>query len=325
MTHRLKRYFTGYLAFDWYEYPSAPYQGKGWEVTFEETEKCEGKHTNYKDGTLYKDREMVIYARSLESALKALDLINSAFLLHTGQAPLTEFGRLLPEDKIERMELSEDDIMDLDFRSTCTSGFPAASILAAKASHKKELQYALAKFRLATLIYSRNTVELDPFHAPYESLGMTRFISQHIAYAYSIIASYSVIEEIGLEVRASHKKPSLINGKWNFIVREHLEKRLKEANVDVNKGIYWIIRGNPTKLQKYKRVSTINKLPTNNRFVRDRLIDICDAINYASYLRSTVSSHKTNDLIKSLTPIDSENVRHLAGYLLLSKLGLGIK
>jgi hypothetical protein len=46
---------------------------------------------------------------------------------------------------------------------------------------------------------SRFGVELDP--------------SNHVLFAQAIIAAYSVIEELGFEVRASNKNPSRLNGK----------------------------------------------------------------------------------------------------------------
>lgn len=45
--------------------------------------------------------------------------------------------------------------------------------------------------------------------------------------AQAIIIFYSVIEELGLEIRANRDNPSFINGRWNPVIKNELENRLK--------------------------------------------------------------------------------------------------
>ncbi len=317
-----KQYFTGYLASDWYLYPLPPYKGRSWYVTFKDTEKCSGKEIVAPTGVMYQAKEVVIHSRSIEMAKNAFDLINCAVLLESGQAPFGEIDDIEPEDAEERQLLSEEELRPRAVRFIETDGFPVACMIAAKASHRRELQYALAKFRLATLLFSQYMVDLDPSNHGFGHLGTSPFISRHVQYGNSIMLSYSVIEEIGLEIRANQDNPSQINGKWNPKCRNDLERRLTKAHVDLRAGIYWHRRGKPTRVQRAKSYTIIKRLPfARGPFVRDAMIDICDAILQASFLRSKISSHKASALTKSLTPLDSENVRHLARYLLLARVG----
>ena len=55
--------------------------------------------------------------------------------------------------------------------------------------------------------------------------------------------------------------------------------------------------------------------------VRDRMINVVDAVHRASILRSRVSSHRMHSLTRSLTIYDVVNVQGLARSLLMDALG----
>jgi hypothetical protein len=129
------------------------------------------------------------------------------------------------------------------------------------------------------------------------------------------------LEELGLEIRASKDNPSKIHGKWNPEVKNDLEERLKDLRVDLSEKLVWIRRGSPKKIELARTPELKSKMSWSSGSVRDAEIDIIDAISYASWLRSKVSSHKINKLTSSLTPYDVENIQHLARRLLLESLG----
>ncbi|KAF0234450.1 MAG: hypothetical protein FD177_831 [Desulfovibrionaceae bacterium] len=307
------KYYTGYIAFE--EECQIPLVGgRGWNFVFEKPRKS---------GLCLGSKEVVIYSRSLSSAQNAFSLLLCGVSLTSGDASFGELGDIVPEDDSERRGVSHGKLGAMwDQKFMSCSGIPSACVIAAKASHKKELQYALVKFRLATLMYSNFHVDLDPSNHAYGHIGVTSDIVMHVQLASAIIAAYSVIEEIGLEVRASRERPSLKEGEWNPVVRRDLEERLIKARYPMGRGVYWMARGKKTNVQRAKQIAMISRsLYADGKYVRDGMVDVCDALLQASYLRSKVASHKMGKLAKSLTGIDSENVRNLARVLLLAKLG----
>ena len=317
MPAKLKKYYTGYRPIvEDAPFVLPPFVGRGWRIEFEDSPL---PNRPYKGPD---QKEIVIHARTLESAQNALELIRCGVILYTGDRPTVEIESVIPEDLDERSYLFPEDPDVISNRMTCSfSGLSVACKIASKASHKRKYQYALSKLRLATLLYSHHFIDLDPENHAYQHVGVFNNFHYHVCIAHSIILSYSVIEEINLQVKASQIKPSMIRGKWNPEVRTDLEERLRKANVPLEKGIYWIVRGKDTRIHKNKPVER-KRDPSwkGDLYIRDGYIDYCDAINRAGYLRSQVSSHKTTGLIKSLTGIDAENVRYLSRKLLLCKM-----
>jgi hypothetical protein len=319
--NKYRKYFTGYISWDWGLYPKVEYKGKGWFIKFEKTKASAQSNTTY-NGKRIQSREVVIYARSLKSAQNVLTLINCGLWLNSGE-PEDENEIVLPENEKELNSSAAyaDDYPRNHFKIE-KSHYPRACLIASRASFRNRYKYALAKFRFASRLHSIYLVDIDPRSAT-EHLGVSPNIYDHVRFAYSIIASYSVIEEMGLEIRATERKPSMISGQWNPIVKEDLEKRLKQAGVNLKDHFPWDLRGKPTRVEKAKRLPSQGKCSwAKGPYVRDCELEIIDAINIASFLRSKVSSHKMNKLCSSLTSYDVENVKHLARRLLLSQLGL---
>jgi len=317
---KLKTYYTRLISWDWSLYPSAPYKGKGWVVNFENTLAIRrSSHVTYRNRKM-KQKEVVIKAHNYNSAQNAFALINCAYTLSHAEL-LSEIHFVIPKNKKEHKDIFSDEFGRHYPDTIETSHFPLACIIAAKASNKISYKYALTKFRFASELHSVFRVDKDPSCAT-EHLGITPFISNHVRYAYSIIASYSTIEEIGLEIRASATNPSLIDGKWNPKVKNDLEKRLNKAGIDPKETFPWDLRGKPTRIEKSKQLPSKGRCSwAKGPYVRDCELEIIDAINVASYLRSKISSHKMNPLVTSLNSYDIENVRMLARRLLLGHLG----
>ncbi len=192
-----------------------------------------------------------------------------------------------------------------------------------KASFKKAYYNALFKYQLGNYLYSINTVELDLTRSFYYKLS--RFASDYTRSAYAIIAFYSVIEELKLEVKADSDNPSFIDGNWNPRVKEDLEKRLMRAGINIEEPFSWSLRSTPTKiereLRRQGRLRAIKKSSWAKRNVRDSEVSLVNAILLASNLRSKISSHKFTKLVESLSIYDVSNANFLARRLLLESLG----
>ncbi len=226
-----------------------------------------------------------------------------------------------------------DEIHEIDSFIRPVKGFSDVSIpsyfyLASLASRDNNLTNSIVKYQLSTEIYSQHYIDLQ------EGLNWktTDFNFIQIRFAYAIIAAYSIIEELGLDINASTDKPSkLENGDWNPVVLENLVNRLKNSNINIQKDISWMIRGYETEIEK-KRPIKITRVaewsdPTDSEHdfikkVKDGYVYLPDAINHISFLRSSISSHKVGEKIKNLSVYDVFNAQFLARRLILEKVGL---
>jgi hypothetical protein len=265
-------------------------------------------------------KEVIIHAASLARAQEVADLIYAAMCLDWGEQP--EFGRreVLPADPEEAKQLGELALMVRREKTAQIFGVPRACVIATKASRRKVYQYALHKYLLSHHVMPLDSRLLDP--ARWErGPAVSSAAGHHVSCAYAIIAAYSVLEELALELRASKDKPSMIRGKWNPVVKNELESRLRASGIDLSETIIWHLRGIPTRIERRRGVGESGKAPWAYGEIRDRMVNVVDAIAYASWLRSRVSSHRLGEAARSLTHYDVANVQHLARRLRLETLG----
>jgi hypothetical protein len=193
-------------------------------------------------------------------------------------------------------------------------------MVAAKASHRKTYQYALFKHLLSHEVFSTSIMDLEPSY-----WWPTQFVfdsaQHHVRCAYAIIAAYSVLEELALEMRASREKPSIIDGKWNPEVKTELESRLLKAGIDLSEAVLWTLRDTPTRVERMRPPRSQSKAKWARLKIRDSEVEVVDAIAYASWLRSKVSAHRLRELAGSLSYYEVANVQGLARRVLLERLG----
>jgi hypothetical protein len=316
----MHRFQTGLVLLDYEAGLARPVRGCGWSVTYEP--KLPAHYHGPKDSL-----QAILHARTISAAKNAFDLLGAGITLRHGQFVIETDEFPMPEENVIKEALLKryDEMMLRKICISCDSIAEGISI-AAKSSRSIDTQYGLLKYRQGCLSYSASNVDLDPERAT-EHLGVERYRISHVILAQAIITYYSVIEQLGLEVRATLKKPSrLPSGEWNPPVLEDLTKRLTAAGVRLKSSCVWIQRGTPTKVgTKALSTARVTKTPwTRGPYVRDKFVDVRDAILAASNLRSKVSSHRLDSKVASLTPYDVENVRNLARRLLLTRLGCPI-
>jgi hypothetical protein len=164
-------------------------------------------------------------------------------------------------------------------------------------------------------------IELDPIHS--DNFPKSTLPDDHVRMIVAITTAYSCIEQLGLEIRASTKNPSVIENAWNPIVKSELETRLIKGRINLADPCYWNLRGKRTKIEM-KKTPSIRALASWARHdVRDGEMEITDALAYASFLRSKIAAHSHNDnsLIKVLSVYDVTNTQFLARRLLLEQSG----
>jgi hypothetical protein len=265
-------------------------------------------------------REVLIDARNEIAAGKAAFIIQAASDIRHGSSLFLPLG-----GPLELVEYNPTGAMQRyrgenarSFRAT--SSIPVDCLLAIRIANSRSLTYALTKLWFSYQMFSIAGIDLDPGHSP--TLPKSPYPSDHVAYSQAIVLAYATIEELGLEVRASHENPSQIKGEWNPKVRSKLEGRLEKAGIDLGEPYAWNIRGSKTLLEHKRPAKSVSKTPWTTWDVRDAFVDVVDAIAHVSWLRSWVSAHKSKyEFLRVLSVYDVANAQYLARRLLLEKCG----
>ena len=302
-------------------YYNQNFNGKGWSIIF-----CKGKESSggtYLNDQFLGNKEITICARHWNTAQQASNLIYASLILERGD---TMNGNISTqpvvyseqEDMPHKMPKRIFDLIKNNF--LITPSLSDACLIAVKASKSKHVCYAISKYKLSCEIYSPATIDLDPFHS--ENMKLSPFIEDHVLFSTSITLSYSAIEDLKLNLKASPQNPSkLSNGEWNPIVKNDLEQRLIKAGIDINEPLLWAVRGTPRKIDKLRPPIAVSKPYKSSKTVRDVEVRLIDALNDARWLRSKVATHGSTHLTPSLSPYDVANVQHLTRRLILESLG----
>ena len=196
------------------------------------------------------------------------------------------------------------------------------SQIAIKGWKEASMRYAIEKYRLSLELDSFTPQSASPNHGQI-FLNQYPEYSYHVKAATAFLLAYSVIEELGLEIRSSSKKPRWKDGKWNSEVRTDVENRLQTRGINLSESVSWIYRGELLPLEL--EVSPSLGQPadySDGKIVRDREMEVVDALHVASYIRNFIIAHKYSELVNHLGPYDVHNVQLLARRLILSSLGL---
>lgn len=294
-------------------------KGKNFRITFKEMTNTLPLNICIKNDKKLICPNIVIHAIDEQKAFDVLSLVAGCLQVIGGG------GQLWSLEDIDYKELGNNK-NKATFDSLCSSGVYRACVVATKVSYRLSYKYAIYKLNHSYEIFSLPFMEYDPFHSAI--LPKTTFLRDYVKFANAIVLAYSAIEELELEVRVNEEHPhSRIKGEWDEFNKSNLEGRLRRKHVHLSEKVVWLLRGKERFLdQKFR--SKGQSASWNKSLVRDKILNVMDAICEASFLRSRVSSHanspKKRDkrkLIKCLTPYDVNNVQFLARYLLLSNLG----
>jgi hypothetical protein len=313
------RFATGFLSLDRCEYTPKQLHGRNWQIRF--GPQTGGTPTSYThiNGREVPAKEVFIIAKSETIARRVLSNIAAAITLLQGSSAMTPelpSPRPWERDPAPNVKL-------LHSGSLSMSGFPVACRIAARVSYSLRLQYALAKFDLSCKTASFDWIDLDPHHS--DTIPRWHRPEDHVRLATAIVLAYSVIEELELHVKASEDEPSSRNGRWNPVVKQDLENRLKQAGIDLSDPVVWSVRGGKSLLEAKRPkhlYAAATPTPWTRWDIRDRYVDVVDAIGHASFLRSRVSSHRLKpSWVRMLSAYEVANVQYLAQRLFLETLG----
>jgi hypothetical protein len=270
-----------------------------------------------------KGKEVAIEARDDGAARRVALMLDAAVLCLDGSTVLSWFGGRNELKKITQplRGLARADSGAAEPRATCSYfDIPLACQLARNTTRRRARMYALSKLWLSFQIFSVDPMDLDPSHSA--TIPKSLNPVDQVSYATAIVLAYSVIEELGLGIRASAQRPSTVNGAWNPEVKEELEVRLRAAEIDTAENYDWQIRGSKTKLEHERPARKIKRSPWAKWYVRDVEVALVDAIAHVSWLRSKVSAHRTKyELARVLSVYDVANAQFLARRLFLESGG----
>lgn len=188
----------------------------------------------------------------------------------------------------------------------------------------RERMYALEKLKLSWKLDCVSPHSPAPHYGQIFQNVMPE-LGYHVNAAFAIIAAFSAIEELGLEIRSSNKKKRFLDkayGTWNPEVFGDTERRLKEANVDLDEEFIWVYRGEPTDVERSIEPILGEAAPySDGKTVRDRKMHIIDAIHYVSYIRNFIAAHRFSEIVQTLSPYDVYNAQDLARRLIMSQAG----
>jgi hypothetical protein len=259
------------------------------------------------------DMEVLIRARELSQAKQALNLLVSSMSVLEGSITFC------PKPfSIEPWEVGTTSHTKSYMSMT---GLLDACELANRVSRARSLTYALHKLALSYQSSSPHMMDLHPGESP-RLFGIHTDPIYHVYLANAITLAYSAIEELGLEIRASQKNPSKMpDGTWNPIVKADLEARLQKSGIDISSTTIWTLRGSKTRIENIRPPPSAGKPSWSRGSVRDRNIQLIDALALASWLRSCTTTHRFTKTARSLTVYDVHNVQSLARYLIMERFG----
>jgi hypothetical protein len=315
-----QRYSTNLATIPTRHYPYPPFRACGWHVTFGSYFHDPRSQTHL-NGRIRVPRRIVIHARTQTGAQNAVGLITAARCLadaSCGDDPNFDRGVAYLGQTLRR---SRQDQLEDDIPSVQEAEYHLPILIATRASFRKRYQYALYKYKLSQQAFPTYVRDLEPSRW---NTGRAVFVAaeHHVHCSQAIILAYSVLEELGLEMRATAQVPSFVNGVWNPIVRNDLEHRLEVAGIDLSETALWTIRDTPTRIERSRVIPVIRRAEWAHGRVRDSEMELVDAIAQASWLRSRVSAHRLHTLSSSLTYYDVSNLHYLARRLLRESLGL---
>jgi hypothetical protein len=316
MRNRILEYPTGLIDLAPSRNISTRLQGAGWTAVLR---RQHDRPTITSEG---QEREVVLLAGNWHSAYNALQLIIAAYHLRSGHpADFESQSFLIPWNDRDPHCIKMSRVYEqLRSGTWATDGIWSGCEVAAKASRRRNWHYALTKYAFSQSLFALRFVELDPNKGNF--VPLSRHFSDHVRFSHAIVAAHSILEDLGLEIRASASRPTKINGQWNPVVKNDLEERLSSAGIDIRETLLWTLRGPNSRLNVKRPIPSRGKQRWAYGWVRDCEVELLDAIAHVDWLRDKVASHSAKVLLsQSLSPYDVVNAQHLARRVLLGALG----
>ncbi|WP_316202900.1 MULTISPECIES: hypothetical protein [unclassified Bradyrhizobium] len=260
-------------------------------------------------------------AKSREKAQVAYNLLVACLNCMDGNLfRVFSFNLALPRDQSHPEDLEPDDYSGLRHTQARPNVIPGCQ-LAALASRRRHLVYAIHKLNLSYELASTHWMHLHPRYFP-KYFGVSASPLDHVRMSSAITLSYSAIEELQLEPRPKKGNPIKDkNSQWDPAARKDLDDRLRKADIATTDRIVWHRRGSLTRVHRAGRAADGLPQPWTEGRVRDRSVAIEDALLEASWLRSKCTTHRYGTETRSISMYDVVNVQQLVRRLILESTG----
>lgn len=268
--------------------------------------------------------ELIIYAKDEEACQDYLSLIHAGIILAYPDPSVTLRSFYLNEFRDIKPYSPSVEIFGSYFKECDSVGFGCKVLQASL--NDKEVAYALHKYKTSLELSSFTPKSADPLYGQvFENYDVKK--ESHTKAAFAIIAAFSVLEELGVEIRSNQKMPRFLDhnkGIWNPKVLEDIQARLAKIGVDDKMTIDWIYRGEKTEVEKeiLPKFGMDSHWQLYHEQVRDQTLTFPEAIHIASFLRNKIAAHKFRNLTQFISPYDVFNVQSLARKIILEKMGL---
>ncbi|MEQ8658520.1 MAG: hypothetical protein RIC24_14560 [Hyphomicrobiales bacterium] len=272
--------------------------------------------------------QVLVFEAEQDEADNAIALIRAANLILEGypnRFSSSGHGLEIPDDRNEHVK-----VFELLFRTTgyfeeftYRETLPVAVAVAAKAWSDSPLIYAIHKLAQSIMTESVSPHSMHPRHRQVFEKHSSDFAS-HVGTSVAINLAYSTIQELGLDVRASAKNKRWSDNKdfvWNQDVLGRLKTRLKEAGIDPDRTIDWVVRGEKSEVEVHPLRDDLTAY-SDGGVVRDLELSLPDAINRCEHLRNFMTAHAFSISTPLLGPYEVYNTQQVARFLLLSKCQL---
>lgn len=278
------------------------------------------------DGEKY--GQLLVFETGQDETDNIIELIRAANLVIEGfpnRFNLSGRGFEIPDDPTEREK-----IFELIFRKagyfeqfTFRQTLLVAVAVAARAWSDSGLIYAIHKLAQSIMTESVSPHSMQPRFRQVFQKHSSNF-SSHVGTSVAINLAYSAIQELGLDVKSSSQNPRWSDNKkfvWNPAVLEKLKTRLKDAGIDPDGTIDWIVRGEKSEVEVHP-IRDSFAVQSDGGDVRDLELSLPDAINSCEYLRNFMTAHAFSSSTPLLGPYEVYNTQKVARFLTLSKCGL---
>lgn len=269
--------------------------------------------------------ELIILAEKEEIAEDVLSTITGGVLLAYPDLKYEHrTNHLLDISEFNSELYTDNEIFHNSFKRIQNIGY--GCYILKKVYNNTNLQYAIEKYKLSLEINSMTPNSAKPKYGKiFEHYTPDK--RYHTRGAFAIISAFSVIEELGLEIRSSSKKHRFLdneNGVWNPEVLNDVNDRLKEVGIKSKDTFNWIFRGEKTEIEENLKpyFGYDSQWTEVNEDVRDKTLTFPEAIHNLSYLRNFIASHKFKKLTQYISPYDIFNAQSLARNLILKKLNM---
>lgn len=264
--------------------------------------------------------EMLIFAKTRDTAQEVLEAVNAALMLINGYAAWPIEDLEVQPDRHNRINVPASWYRpDWTDKRAGQNNVYLACIFVANTWRRESVRLGLARFYHSTRIFYSHPLDASPSLNVFADFEQTPFTLA--AYALAITAAYSCIEELELEPPKLKRGETLWDGhSWNSQALLSVRERLRAAGLDPGERVVWTKRGSATAVAG--RVARVggSSAPWASGRVRDRLVSLDEAILICARIRNRVAAHNTKSETKKLTPVDLMNVHEVCRHLLL---GLG--